>query len=96
MHIPVFTVIANLDAKNQTVWTLYKESTEIAKVRSNSYFSWRFNSPGKYYLTAETTDSFGNVFVTPTKQMFAEVFTRDEYIEMIEKELDRRKLALTE
>ena len=96
MNIPVFTVVANLDAKNQTVWTLYKESTEIAKVRSNSYFSWRFNSPGKYYLTAETTDSFGNVFVTPAKQMFAEVFTRDEYIEMIEKELDRRKLALTE
>jgi hypothetical protein len=96
MHMPVFSVMSNIDTKTETVWTLYKDTTEIARIKSTSYFIWRFNSPGKYYLKTETTDTFGNVFSTSSPLMFAEVFTKDEYIELVENQLDRRKLALTE
>jgi hypothetical protein len=96
LHAPVFSVMSNIDGKQQTIWTLYKGTAEIAKVKTISQFVWRFSEPGKYYLTAETTDNFGNVFKTPKPLMFAEVFTRDEYIEMVETALNRRKLTLTE
>lgn len=94
LNIPVFSVLSNIDSKTETVWTLYRDTTEIAKIKSTAYFVWRFSEPGKYYLSAQTTDSFGNVYSTPQPLMFAEAYRRDDYIDYVESELNRRKLDL--
>ena len=46
MHMPVFAVINNIDSKSETIWTLYKDSTQIATIKSTSYFTWRFTEVG--------------------------------------------------
>ena len=94
LQMPVFVVLNNIDSKTETIWSLTKNGTEIAKIKSTSYFTWRFNEPGKYYLTAISTDSFGNEFSTAKPLMFVDVLTKDDYVQYIENELNRRKLDL--
>lgn len=94
-EMPVFAVFANIDSKTETVWTLYDSTkTEIARVKTTAYFTWRFNKPGKYYISSETTDKWGNVFNTPNPQLFVEVLDREDYVRFVENELNRRKLGL--
>jgi hypothetical protein len=94
IHMPVFIVINNVDAKTETVWTLYKQTTEIATVKSTSYFTWRFTEPGKYYLKSSSVDQLGNTFETSKPLMIAEVLSKTDYIEYIENTLNRRKVDL--
>lgn len=93
--LPIFAVISNIDSKTETIWTLYDaDSVRIARFKTTAFFCWRFSKPGKYYISSETTDKWGNVYKTTSPQLFAHAFERDEYVSLIENELDRRKLGL--
>lgn len=95
LQMPVFAVVNNIDSKTETIWTLRKDGIEIARLKSTSYFTWRFNEPGKYSVDVTSTDTFGNQFSTSKSIMFVEVMPKDAYIEYVENSLNRRKLDLT-
>jgi len=95
LQMPVFAVVNNIDSKTETIWTLRKDGTELAKIKSTSYFTWRFNEPGKYAIDVSTQDSFGNIFSTANSIMFVEVLPKDLYVDYVENELNRRKLELS-
>jgi hypothetical protein len=95
LQMPVFAVVNNIDSKTETIWTLRKDGTELAKIKSTSYFTWRFNEPGKYTIDVSTQDSFGNIFSTANSIMFVEVLPKDLYVDYVENELNRRKLELS-
>jgi hypothetical protein len=95
LQLPVFAVVNNIDSKTETIWTLRKDSVEIAKIKSTSYFTWRFNEPGKYTVDVTSQDSFGNSFSTTKPIMFVEVLPKESYAEYVENTLNRRKLDLS-
>jgi len=94
LQMPVFAVVNNIDSKTETVWTLSKDGVEITKIKSISYFAWRFNEPGKYSIAVTSTDALGNQFSTTQPIMFVEVLPKEQYVEYVENSLNRRKLNL--
>lgn len=91
---PVFATISNIDSKKECVWTLKHVGQEIAKIKSISYFIWRFDEPGEYSLTAETTDVNGNVFSLTRDFLAANTKKIDQYKNYINETLNRRKAKM--
>ena len=88
---PIFAVVPNIPSKKQCVWTLRVGTTEIVKIRSLSYFVWKFDEPGEYYLTVEVTDARDNVFEMQTAFNVNHVKSIEDYKKYVELELNRRK-----
>jgi hypothetical protein len=88
---PVFAVVSNVDSKKQIVWTLKNGEVEVVKIRSNSYFVWRFDSPGDYLLTAEVMDTRGNVYKMNTEFNASSAMDIKKYKQHVELSLNRRK-----
>ena len=88
---PIFAVVPNIPSKKQCVWKLSVGTTTIVQIRSLSYFVWKFDEPGEYYLTAEVTDARNNVFTMQTKFNVGHVKSIDDYRSYVELGLNRRK-----
>lgn len=90
---PIFAVVPNIPSKKQCIWTLTVGTTEIVKIRSLSYFVWKFDEPGEYYLTVDVTDSRNNVYSLQTAFNVNHVKSIDDYKKYVELELNRRKYS---
>jgi hypothetical protein len=95
LHHPVFIIISNLPSNIETEWTLTKDSVEVAKVKTTSYFIWRFDSAGRYKIVAKTMDTRGNVYEVTSEIDAVSSMTIDDYSKYVEKQLDDRKLEMT-
>ena len=95
LYHPVFIIISNLTSNIESEWTLFLDSVEIVKVKTPSYFIWRFDKTGIYQLTVKSTDSRGNVSVLTTTIHVISTMSVDEYQEYIEKQLDNRKFEMS-
>lgn len=95
LHHPIFVIIANLASNIETEWTLFKEDTEIAKVKTPSYFIWRFKEPGKYKLSAKSMDARGNISEVTTDITAVFSLNIEEYSRYVENQLDARKFQMT-
>jgi hypothetical protein len=95
IYHPVFIVISNLASNMETEWTLYLGNTTVAKVKTTSYFIWRFDEPGLYLLEVKSTDTRGNVSTVTTDIAVASAMEVNEYHKYVEKLLDARKFEMT-
>ena len=91
---PVIVAISNVYSKSQCDWTLYAYDQEIVKIRSNSYFIWRFEDVADYRLTVEVTDFNGNKFTLSTSVNIADTKTAQDYQKYVKMNLDTRKSKL--
>lgn len=91
---PLFAVISNLDSKQQCVWTLKQVGEEIAKIRSNSYFVWRFDEPGEYSLRVDATDVNNNTFSLTRDFSVANTKNIVEYKKYLNESLNLRKAKM--
>ena len=94
LHHPVFIAISNIDSKYECDWTLYAYDQVIARILSNSYFIWRFDTPSDYRLTVKVTDGQGTVFNLSTSINISDAKTTDDYQKYTETVLNKRKLSL--
>ena len=93
---PIFVIISNISSNIETEWTLSDMiGNTIIKLKTPSYFVWRFPEPGQYKLTAVTRDSRSNEFSTPTQTAICNVLSPIDYFRTIEKQLNDRKLKMT-
>lgn len=88
---PVFAVVSNVNSKKGVVWTLKNYETEVVRMRTSSYFVWRFDSPGEYLLTAEVTDAFGNSYTMSRSFNASSALSIEDYKKHVEVTLDKRK-----
>jgi len=95
LHHPVFIIISNLPSNIETEWTLTKDSVEVAKVKTTSYFIWRFDSAGRYKIVAKTMDTRGNVYEVTAEIDAVSSMTIDDYSKYVEKQLNDRKFEMT-
>lgn len=91
---PVFAAISNIDSKKETVWTLKHFDQEIAKIRSKSFFIWRFDEPGEYSLFVTVKDSNNNTYELSKEFKAVNAGSIDEYKKYVAETLDRRKATL--
>jgi hypothetical protein len=95
LYHPVFIIISNLTSNVETEWTLSLDSVVIAKIKTTSYFVWRFDTIGKYELNVKSTDTRGNVSILDTTINAISIMTVDDYQQYIEKQLNDRKYQMT-
>lgn len=95
LHHPVFIIISNLPSNIETEWVLTKDSIVIARVKTTSYFIWRFNLAGRYRLSAKTIDTRGNVYELSSEIDAVSAMQVDEYSKYVEKQLNDRKFRMT-
>lgn len=95
IYHPMFVIISNLASNVETEWTLYSGTTVVAKVKTTSYFIWRFDTPGLYKLEVKSTDTRGNVYTVTTDIAVASAMEVNEYQKYVEKQLDARKFEMT-
>ena len=84
VHQPIFVVVQNINSKKSCIWTLYLNDTELIKVKTNSYFIWRFNKPGNYKIQVKIIDSNSNTSSTLQPIQIASVLNINSYISNIE------------
>lgn len=94
LYHPIFTIISNLTSNVESEWVLSKDSIEIARVKTPSYFIWRFNETGSYTLTVTSLDSRGNYSTLTTSIIAARLTDFDSYLKYVEKQLDIRKFNM--
>lgn len=95
IYHPVFIIISNLTSNVETEWTLLIGSTQVAKIKTTSYFIWRFNEPGEYSLHVKSTDTRGNVSILDNEVKISVALTVDEYQDFVERQLTNRKYQMT-
>jgi hypothetical protein len=91
---PVFAAISNIDSKKECIWTLKHVGEEIAKIKSTSFFIWRFDEPGAYSLTVDVTDVNNNVFSLTRDFFTANTKSIPEYKKYVTDSLNRRKAKM--
>jgi hypothetical protein len=91
---PVFAAISNIDSKKECIWTLKHVGEEIAKIKSTSFFIWRFDEPGEYSLTVDVTDVNNNVFSLTRDFFAANTKAIPEYKNYLNNTLNRRKAKM--
>ena len=91
---PVFAAISNIDSKKECIWTLKHVGEEIAKIKSTSFFIWRFDEPGEYSLTVNVTDVNNNVFSLTRDFFAANTKAIPEYKNYLNNTLNRRKAKM--
>lgn len=91
----VFFNVNNIDGKNEFVWTLYNHHTneEIIRVRSVPFFVWKFKDSGIFTLKVDIYDNKGNIYSRQMNKMI-NILPKKQYIENIERRLNRRKRNL--
>lgn len=88
---PVFIVISNSVSSIESIWTLTKNNIEIVKIKTPSYFIWKFDKIGKYSLSVTYKDARGNITTLNTKINVVNSMSSYEYSNYIEEYLDNRK-----
>ena len=91
---PVFAAISNIDSKKECIWTLKHVGEEIAKIKSTSFFIWRFDEPGAYSITVDATDVNNNVFSLTRDFFAANTKAIPEYKKYLTDTLNRRKAKM--
>jgi hypothetical protein len=91
---PVFAAISNIDSKKECIWTLKHVGEEIAKIKSTSFFIWRFDEPGAYSLTVDVTDVNNNVSSLTRDFFTANTKSIPEYKKYVTDSLNRRKAKM--
>lgn len=92
----VFFVINNLDGKSEFIWKLtnYRTGEEIVRAKSVPFFVWKFKDLGEFTLNVEVIDNSGTSYISEI-QNFIRVLDKKEYVRVIERKLNDRKLELT-
>lgn len=91
---PIFSAISNIDSKKECVWTLKHVGEEIVKIKSTSFFIWRFDEPGNYSLTVDVTDVNNNTFSLTRDFSVANVKNIKDYKKYLNDSLNRRKAKM--
>lgn len=94
LFYPVFTVISNLTSNVESEWTLTKNGTEVARVKTPSYFIWKFDKEGRYQLTVVSIDARGNVSTLSAEIIVFRSMKSDSYLEYVEQQLNDRKFKM--
>jgi hypothetical protein len=92
---PIFIIISNLTSNVETEWTLTLGETTVARIKTTSYFIWRFDVAGDYSLSVQSTDTRGNVSVLNTQIKAITSLNVDEYQNFVENQLNDRKYQMT-
>ncbi len=87
---PIFFVINNIPGKTEFVWTLYDEDGDkkLIQIKDVPFFIWRFSELGQYRLEVQVTDNRGNIY-NKSFSRFINVKSKDEYIQFIERKIDK-------
>jgi hypothetical protein len=80
--------------KKQTVWTLFHENEELVKMQTPSFFIWRFDEPGNYYIKCEVTDTNDNTYILTNSINAASVKDIKSYRKIVEDSLNLRKAKI--
>jgi hypothetical protein len=94
LHTPIFAAVSNIETKKQTVWTLFHENEELVKMQTPSFFIWRFDEPGNYYIKCEVTDTNDNVYILTNSINAASVKDIKSYRKIVEDSLNLRKAKI--
>lgn len=94
LHQPVFAAVANIESKTETIWTLTLHGEVVVKIKSNSYFIWRFSSPGDYMLSVEVTDVNNNKYTLRKEFNAVDARTITAFRNYTETTLNRRKASM--
>lgn len=94
IHQPVIAAISNIDSKKECIWTLSLYGNTIVKIKSTSYFIWRFANHGDYMLTVEVTDVNNNTYTLSREFNVVDALTIKDFKNYIENTLNRRKALL--
>ena len=91
LHQPIFVAISNIESKREVEWSLTLYDKEVVRLRTSSYFVWRFANPGQYKLSAKVIDTNNNEYSLLRSFNVADAKNITEYRNFIEKTLNRRK-----
>jgi hypothetical protein len=94
LHQPVVAAISNIDSKKECIWTLTLNTETVVKIKSNSFFIWRFAYPGDYLLTVQVTDVNNNVYELTKGFNAVDALDQKDYINHIENTLNRRNASM--
>lgn len=94
LHQPVIAAITNIDSKKECIWTLTLDNSQIVKIRSNSYFIWRFSIPGDYLLSVEVTDVNNNKYTLTRSFNVVDSLAITNYLNYVENILNLRKALM--
>jgi hypothetical protein len=94
-NAPVFFTVNNLDGKLEYIWTLFDHTTgeEIVRTRSVPFLVWKFKDIGRFTVKVDVYDNRGTVYTNQIDKM-VNVMSKDQYISITEKRLNRRKTQL--
>lgn len=96
--IPVFFVINNIKGKDSALWTLTditdpQNPQLVVKIKGAPYFIWRFPEIGQFSLVCDVSDQNANSFLGEAVHIIT-VLAKDDYIKIVEDQLNTRKVGL--
>ena len=94
LYHPLVVAVSNVDSKATCEWTLYAYDQELVKIKSNSYFIWRFDEPGEYNLKVTVTDFRQNIHTLSTPVKVSHAKSQKDYELYVNRVLDARKAKI--
>lgn len=96
--VPIFFIVNNLKGKTDTIWTLTNvtdpnNNFDVIKIKGAPYFIWRFPEIGTYSLSVQTFDNNSNSYGNSIPNLVT-ILEPDDYVNLVEKQLDARKAQL--
>lgn len=94
LHQPVFSAVSNIESKKEAIWTLSLHGETVVQIKSNSYFIWRFSTPGDYLLKVQVTDVNNNTYTLSKEFNAVDAMKITAYRNYLETTLNRRKALM--